>query len=84
MPPVEVQRAADSLDLPADALIESWVAAALSPALVDAELVVRIVDEPEGRSLNAQYRGRDYPTNVLSFPYEDLTGHGQQATWGIW
>ncbi|GMU48039.1 MAG: hypothetical protein AMXMBFR31_02650 [Candidatus Desulfobacillus denitrificans] len=34
-----------------------------------AELTVRFVDAEEGRSLNAHYRGRDYATNVLSFPY---------------
>jgi probable rRNA maturation factor len=32
--------------------------------------VIRIVDEPESRSLNARYRGRDQPTNVLSFPFD--------------
>jgi len=31
---------------------------------------VRIVDEPEMRELNARYRHKDYPTNVLSFPAE--------------
>lgn len=34
------------------------------------ELVVRIVDKNEARQLNADYRGKDYPTNVLSFVYE--------------
>jgi probable rRNA maturation factor len=34
-----------------------------------AELTVRFVDAEEGRQLNAQYRGKDYATNVLSFPY---------------
>ena len=34
-----------------------------------AQVTVRFVDREEGRSLNARYRGKDYPTNVLSFPY---------------
>ncbi len=34
------------------------------------ELTIRIVDEPEGRQLNEQWRQRPYPTNVLSFPFE--------------
>jgi probable rRNA maturation factor len=34
-----------------------------------AEVTVRFVDEAEGRELNARYRGKDTPTNVLSFPY---------------
>lgn len=33
-----------------------------------AELSLRIIDEEESASLNKQYRGRDYATNVLSFP----------------
>ena len=31
-------------------------------------ITVRIVDEPESQVLNKQYRGKDKPTNVLSFP----------------
>ena len=30
---------------------------------------MRIVDEDEGRSLNREYRGKDYATNVLTFDY---------------
>jgi len=33
------------------------------------EITVRIVDEDEGRSLNRDYRGKDYATNVLTFDY---------------
>lgn len=36
----------------------------------EAELSVRIVDEDESQALNLQYRGKDKPTNVLSFPCE--------------
>ena len=39
-----------------------------------AELTVRIVDEAEITALNRQYRGKDGPTNVLSFPYEEIPG----------
>lgn len=31
---------------------------------------MRFVDAEEGRGLNLDYRGKDYATNVLSFPYE--------------
>lgn len=34
------------------------------------EIAVRIVGEDEGRALNAQYRGKDYATNVLTFDYQ--------------
>ena len=32
---------------------------------------MRFVDAIEGRALNAEYRGRDYATNVLTFVYDD-------------
>ena len=31
---------------------------------------VRLVDRAEGQQFNAQYRGKNYATNVLSFPFE--------------
>jgi len=46
--------------------VARWVRAAL---LVPGEITVRIVDEDEGRSLNRDYRGKDYATNVLTFDY---------------
>ena len=36
----------------------------------DAEITVRIVDTEEGQTLNRDYRGKDYATNVLTFDYE--------------
>ena len=36
----------------------------------EAELSIRLVDEAESRELNRHYRGKDRPTNVLSFPAE--------------
>jgi probable rRNA maturation factor len=34
------------------------------------EVTVRYVGAAEGRRLNREFRGKDYATNVLSFPYE--------------
>mgnify|MGYP000384982111 CR=1 FL=1 len=34
------------------------------------EITIRLVDPDEGQELNAEYRGKDYATNVLSFPYD--------------
>jgi len=48
------------------AQVRRWVRAALK---VSAEITVRIVGAAEARQLNRRYRGRDYATNVLSFPY---------------
>lgn len=36
-----------------------------------ARLTVRVVGAAEGRALNREYRGRDYPTNVLTFVLHD-------------
>ena len=44
-----------------------WVRAALD---VPAEITVRIVGADEGRTLNRDYRQKDYATNVLTFDYE--------------
>lgn len=45
-----------------------WVNATIR---IDTEVNIRIVDEDEGRMLNLTYRGKDYPTNVLTFPLID-------------
>ncbi|CUT16867.1 MULTISPECIES: rRNA maturation RNase YbeY [Candidatus Ichthyocystis] len=37
-------------------------------------VVARFVDEDEGRELNLSFRGKDYPTNVLTFGYQE-SGH---------
>ena len=56
-------------DCPADrAQLRRWVLAALDR---DAELTLRVVGAREGRALNAQFRGRDYATNVLTFAYHE-------------
>jgi probable rRNA maturation factor len=64
---VEVQYAVAAEDLPTPKDFESWIAAALA-GRDDAELTVRVVGRDESRDLNARYRDKDAPTNVLSFP----------------
>ncbi|WP_444900016.1 rRNA maturation RNase YbeY [Microbulbifer sp. VAAC004] len=64
---LDVQRASRCTNLPSDEKIRTWVINALSDRKDEAELAVRIVDEEESQALNAQYRGKDKPTNVLSF-----------------
>lgn len=69
---VHVGYALPRAGLPAAASFRAWVVAALAGARrrAAAELSIRLVDEDEGRALNRDYRGRDYATNVLSFPVE--------------
>ena len=47
--------------------VRRWIRAALED--LPAEITVRIVGEEEGRSLNREFRGKDYATNVLTFDY---------------
>ena len=58
--------------VPAAASFRLWVEAALRGARrrKPTELAIRIVGTDEGRALNRDYRGKDYATNVLSFPAE--------------
>ncbi|HXS03605.1 MAG TPA: rRNA maturation RNase YbeY [Rhodanobacter sp.] len=58
--------------LPAATSFRRWAEAALRGAKrrKPAELAIRIVGADEGRALNRDYRGKDYATNVLSFPVE--------------
>lgn len=67
MMPIEIQRQLELEGIPDDESLRAYAEAALDdPA--EAEICVRIVDEAEGRALNLKWRGKDYATNVLSFP----------------
>lgn len=55
---------------PTEAEFRRWCELALRARTADSELTIRLVDEAEGRALNATYRHKDYATNVLSFPAE--------------
>jgi len=65
---LDVQRASSHTSLPGDADLARWAAAAVGEHRREAEISLRIVDEDESQALNHQYRGKDKPTNVLSFP----------------
>lgn len=71
---LEVQYACTSADVPDETLLRSWALAALGEDQQPVELVIRIVDAAESRALNRRYRGKDKPTNVLSFPFEAPPG----------
>lgn len=47
-----------------------WADTALSHLNKDFELTIRVVDNSESQQLNHQYRNKNKPTNVLSFPFE--------------
>lgn len=60
--------------LPIEQDVEQWLAAALEGERDETEITVRLVDEAESQALNRDYRGKDKPTNVLSFPFEAPPG----------
>ena len=64
----------DDGEPPSPELIRTWVEAALNDQRDVAELTVRIVADEEIQELNRNYRHKDKPTNVLSFPFEKIDG----------
>lgn len=64
---LSVQYACNTTGLPLRDDVRRWARAALTGG---GTVVIRFVDAEEGRALNRDYRGKDYATNVLSFPYE--------------
>ena len=70
---VDIQRAIDADDLPGDDQLTRWAQIGWQQAQ-DSEVTLRLVDETESQALNHQYRGKDKPTNVLSFPFEAPAG----------
>ncbi|HTV77026.1 MAG TPA: rRNA maturation RNase YbeY [Steroidobacteraceae bacterium] len=64
---------------PAVSDIRAWASAALGRRASGAELAVRVVAPAESQRLNARYRGRDRPTNVLSFPVPALPAAARGA-----
>lgn len=68
-----LQIAAEAGNLPSENAFSTWLVAALPQGAND-ELTIRIVDADESRELNATYRAKDAPTNVLSFPFETPSG----------
>ncbi|MBK6367666.1 MAG: rRNA maturation RNase YbeY [Polaromonas sp.] len=49
--------------------VARYIKHALQAGVQSLEITLRIVDETEGRALNASYRHKDYATNVLTFDY---------------
>jgi probable rRNA maturation factor len=72
VPLLSVSYAVPRTGIPSPTSFRQWVAAALWGARrrKPAEVGIRIVGIQEGRALNRDYRGKDYATNVLSFPAE--------------
>lgn len=59
-----------------------WAAAALGRRGEGREIAVRVVGASESRELNLQWRGKDKPTNVLSFPAPEAQSEGRRRPLG--
>ncbi|WP_445946334.1 rRNA maturation RNase YbeY [Shewanella sp.] len=71
---LDLQIAVENNQLPSQADFDTWVRTALGNTLDTAELTIRLVEIAESQALNLGYRGKDKPTNVLSFPFEAPPG----------
>lgn len=67
---LDIQNPEEYATVPAETDLSNWAQAAWQGD-GEAGVVVRIVGEEESQTLNRDYRGKDYPTNVLSFPYDE-------------
>ena len=58
--------------LPSEEQLQQWAEAALAgrTEFEEPEMTIRLVAPEESQELNSEYRGKDKPTNVLSFPFE--------------
>ena len=64
-----LQIASDFAQIPPKKQFKKWAQAALR---VDCEVTIRITDDEEARALNSTFRGKDYATNVLTFPLTEV------------
>ena len=64
-----VQYALQDKALPLRPKLRRWVQRALDENVDSAQITLRFTDAAESQALNQQFRGKDKPTNVLSFPY---------------
>ena len=72
---LDLQIAVENMErLPSEQDFQKWLSDTVSQFQPDAEVTIRLVDEKESHELNLEYRGKDKPTNVLSFPFEAPPG----------
>ncbi|ADP98232.1 metalloprotease YbeY [Marinobacter adhaerens HP15] len=70
---MDFQQVFEAPGIPSETQVQKWAQLAWQGE-DPSEVTVRIVGTEESQALNHQYRGRDYPTNVLSFPFEAPAG----------
>lgn len=75
---ITIQYPDDIVDttLPPIADLQQWICMALQSQTTPVELTLRFVDHTESAELNATFRGKATPTNVLSFPMHEMLEDG--------
>lgn len=72
---VHVESHVGSEGIPDERQFEKWVRAALQGRRSKRRQVnIQLFDPVQARQINKTFTGKDYATNVLSFPYEPLPG----------
>jgi len=67
---IDLQNVVTDVYVPTVFLLHRWTSEVLKNHLKSCEICIRVVDEQASATLNLQYRQKNKPTNVLSFPYE--------------
>ncbi|MFI4846865.1 MAG: rRNA maturation RNase YbeY [Candidatus Makana argininalis] len=60
--------------IPSENIFLNWVSSELIIIKKLSKITIRIVDKEESRMLNLNFRGKNIPTNILSFPFETPKG----------
>ena len=70
---LDIQNPYEYQSVPSNTELQNWVGASIQGNLSDHDfsIVIRFVNEEEGKTLNQAYRHKKYATNVLSFPFEE-------------
>ena len=70
---IELQNIVESKSIPSLTNFQKWVDLTLEVSkakFTQPEVTIRVVSKEESQQLNSDYRQKDKPTNVLSFPFE--------------
>jgi len=67
---LDIQNVSESALVPKQELLQLWVDSVLKDGSQNSEIVIRIIDEQQMAEFNKQYRHKEGPTNILSFPFE--------------
>lgn len=66
---ITLQNVSQEKQIPTKADFKRWISKVLAKIIQPTEITIRIVDAEESQSLNNYYRGKNQPTNILSFPF---------------